>query len=292
MVPREGTLQLLVQLLLLLSCLMVSTRANKFTFDSAYATLTTAEVSCYMSKAWQPVASLASAFKISSGADSPWQIDENTTAKLLYSIFRVTPGIFQAMFTGFENGKLIVYGRWGPHPKAIKPSMVYMKDENSTCNYKPYNISKRCRFTYFNSTDHTTGSINGTPSSARVYDPCVRGWYKGAKADTTGTGTYWTGIYDFASGGVGITASQQLVLSSGSFLGVVGLGIHLEELEDTLSLSDHHEDDDGEATFTSFIVDANYNLVAASVSGYVYRNHSQVPAVNCSYKTVSSSENL
>ena len=85
-----------------------------------------------------------------------------------------------------------------------------------------------------------------------------------------------------------MTAAQQLVLSSGSFLGVVGLGIDLEELEDTLSLSDHPEDDDGEATFTSFIVDANYNLVAASVSGYAYRNHSQVPAVNCSYKTVSS----
>ena len=246
-----------------------------------------------MEKAWPPVESMASAFKsdypFSPGADSPWQVDENVTARLLYFLFRATPDNFVAMYAGFKNGKFIAYGRWGAHPKAIKPSLSYLKDENATCNYKPYNISSKCRFTYINSTDHTTGTPNGMPSSARVYDPRVRGWYKGAKADTTGTGTYWTGIYDFASGGVGITASQQLVSSSGSFLGVVGLNIYLTELEDALSLSDY-EDDDGEATFTSFIVDANYNLVAASVSGYAYRNHSQVPAVNCSYKTVSSSE--
>ena len=289
MVPREGTLQLLVQLLLLLSCLMVSTRANKYTFDGAYADAVSAEVRNYMSKAWPPVASLASTFKsdvpVSSGADSPWQVDDDTTAKLLYSIFRVTPDIFLAMITGFENGKFISYRRFGP--KALEPSLSYMKDENSTCNDKPYNISKRCRFYYINSTDHTTGAINGKPSSARVYDPRVRGWYKGAKADTTGTGTHWTGMFDYASGGVGMTASQELVSSSGSFLGVVGLNIYLTELEDALSLSDY-EDDDGEATFTSFIVDANHNLVATSVSGYAFRNGSQVPAINCSYRTVSS----
>ena len=174
MVPREGTLQLLVQLLLLLSCLMVSTRANKYTFDGAYADAVSAEVRNYMSKAWPPVASLASTFKsdfpVSSGADSPWQVDDDTTAKLLYSIFRVTPDIFGAMYTGFENGKFIAYGRWGAHPKAFEPSLSYMKDENSTCNYKPYNISSKCcRLFYINSTDHTTGAINGKPSRAIVY---------------------------------------------------------------------------------------------------------------------------
>ena len=292
---------------------MVSTRANEYTFDGTYADAVTAAVGNYMIKAWPPVAALASAFKsdiplVSSGAvyyslddsdPSSWTkkyvrcpegtdcVDDLYTAKLLYFMFRATPDIFTAMYAGFENGKFIAYGRWGPHPKAFEPSLSYMKDENSTCNYKPYNISSKCRFTYINSTDHTTGTINGKPSSASVYDPRVRSWYKGAKADTAGTGTYWTGIYNFASGGIGITASQQLVSSSGSFLGAVGLDIMLEELEGILDLSDY-EDDDGEATFTSFIVDANHNLVATSVSGYAFRNGSQVPAINCSYKTVSS----
>jgi len=270
---------------------MVSTRANQYNFDGAYADAVFAEVGNYMNKAWPPVESLASAFKsdfpLSSGADSPWQVDDDVTAKLLYCVFRVTSDNFVSMYTGFKNGKFIMYGRLGPHPKATKPSMVYMKDEYSTCNYKPYNISSKCRFTYINSTDHTTGTINGKPSSARVYDTRVRGWYKGAKADTAGTGTYWTGLYKFAEAGIGITASQQLVSSSGSFLGAVGLDIMLEELEGILDLSDY-EDDDGEATFTSFIVDANHNLVATSVSGYAFRNGSQVPAINCSYKTVSS----
>ena len=125
MVPREGTLQLLVQLLLLLSCLMVSTRANQYNFDGAYADAVSAEVECFMEKAWPPVESMASAFKsdfpFSPGADSPWQVDENTTAKLLYSIFRVTPDVFTAMYAGFENGKFIAYGRWmGAAPESIR----------------------------------------------------------------------------------------------------------------------------------------------------------------------------
>ena len=43
---------------------------------------------------------------------------------------------------------------------------------------------------------------------------------------------------------------------------------------------------DEDEKLTAFIVDASGNLVSASQDGYSFRNDSQVPAYNCSYKTV------
>jgi hypothetical protein len=276
-----------------------TTTTTLYAFEYSYAVAISAEVDCFLEKAWTPLASVASAFEsdfpTAQRADSGWQIDDNVTMMLEYFIFRSTASGFTAMFCGFENGKFIMYGRLGTNPKPFKPSLVYTKDENATCDYKPYNISRSCRFSYLNATNPTTGAIAGKPSSARSYDPRVRSWYVGAKADTVNGGTFWSSVYGFASGGVGITAAQQLLSSSGSFLGVVGIDIKLGELASILSGEFESTDDDSayddgdvnEDVFTAFIVDASENLVAASEPGYAYRNGSQVPAVNCSYKTIA-----
>ena len=269
-------------------------------FEYAYAVAISTEIVCFLEKAWTPVASVAGAFRSGLAtvprADYGWQIDDNITMTLEYFIFRSTAAEFSALYSGFENGKFILYGRLGSKPKLLKPSLSYMKDENATCNYKPYNISRLCRMYYLNATDQTTGAIVGKPSSAKVYDTRIRPWYVGAKAGTVNGGTFWSPIYGFHSGGVGITAAQQILSSSGSFLGVVGIDIKLAELTSILSgefdsTDDGSAYDDGdvdEEVFTSFIIDASENLVATSESGYAYRNGSQVPAVNCSYKTIAA----
>ena len=53
-----------------------------------------AEVECFLSKAWVPLEAFASAFKMDfptdPRADSPWQVDDNVTKELLFYTFRPT----------------------------------------------------------------------------------------------------------------------------------------------------------------------------------------------------------
>ena len=265
-----------------------------FSYDTSYADAMYAKVECFLSKAWTPLGSVASAFKsdltVAPRADSPWQVDDNATLHLTFFTFRSTQAQFIAMFAGFENGKFIGYRREGSAVR--EPTLLYIKDENSTCRQKPYNLTTgHCRFTYHNTTSQLNGAVIGRPSEAINYNSRVRGWYVGAKADKKYGGTIWTDVYGFASGDVGITAGQQLKSSSGKFLGVVGIDIALTELNSILAgefvSTTTDENDVEEPIFTAFIVDQSENLVATSEPGYAYRNGSQVPAVNCSYKTVS-----
>ena len=57
--------------------------ANEYSFDSSYADALSAEVECFLSKAWVPLEAFASAFKMDfptdPRADSPWQVDDNVT---------------------------------------------------------------------------------------------------------------------------------------------------------------------------------------------------------------------
>jgi hypothetical protein len=230
-------------------------------------------------------------------AHSPQQIDYNMTAKVLFFIFRSTPADFINLYTGLENGGFLLYGRQGGHTAVTKPSLVFMKDENSTCNSKtmqnvPYNITSNCVITYENSTSHANGFVNGAPSKVAKYDPRVRPWYKSAKTDTTYGGTAWYGLYEFASdGAIGITAAAQIISSSGEFLGVTGYDFKLTELETILageySSTAAVNDDAGEPMFIAFIVDTSGLLYATSVSGHAWKNGSEVPAVNCTYKTIA-----
>ena len=158
-------------------------------------------------------------------------------------------------------------------------------------------VSSHCTMGYKNSTSPLNGAIVGPPSSIFSFNCNSRPWYVGAEEDTENGGTFWTGAYLYSSGDqIGITAAQQLLSSSGSFLGVVGMDITLEQLTSILSgdfmttdddIFYYDDDDVDEPVFTAFIVDTDGDLVATSMSGYAFRNSSRVPAVNCSYKTVA-----
>ena len=269
--------------------------ANEYSFDSSYADALSAEVECFLSKAWVPLEAFASAFKMDfptdPRADSPWQVDDNVTKELLFYTFRPTESKFDAMFAGFKNGKFFQYDRVG---KVRKPMLYATQDENATCGGA---VSSHCTMGYKNSTSPLNGAIVGPPSSIESYNCNSRPWYVGAEEDTENGGTFWTGAYLYSGGDqIGITAAQQLLSSSGSFLGVVGMDITLEQLTSILSgdfmttdddIFYYDDDDVDEPVYTAFIVDTDGDLVATSMSGYAFRNSSRVPAVNCSYKTVA-----
>ena len=86
-----------------------ATTTTLYAFEYSYAVAISAEVDCFLEKAWTPLASVASAFEsdfpTAQRADSGWQIDDNVTMMLEYFIFRSTASEFVSMFCGFENGK-------------------------------------------------------------------------------------------------------------------------------------------------------------------------------------------
>ena len=282
-------------LALLSSADAVLQSSDSYSFDSAYADAVAAKVECFISNAWPPLEAISSSFKMDFSsaprADSPSQVHDNITKALLFYTFRSTPAEFDGIFVGFENAKFINLRRSTARLDR-NIYLWYIKDENSTCG-KPYNISSYCTLIYENSTSPYNGAV-GKPSGATSYNTRSRPWYIGAKADTTYDGTFWTDVYGYAGGGIGITAAQQLLSSSGSLLGVAGIEIKLTQLSSILSGKFVHENLQNvyvgngvdEPTFTAFIVDASGNLVSASQDGYSFRNDSQVPAYNCSYKTV------
>ena len=270
-------------------------------FDSSFVSSLTSNIACVMAEVWPPLMAIASAFEsafLVSRGSNPKSIgvglnvaalagtDDNATAHFLYSNFRSLSKHFVMGFVGFEDAKFIGYHRG--RKDITRPNLVYMQNENSTCDFKPYNITRLCRRSYVNTTNKVNGRSNGPARSIRTYDTRLRPWYVGAKADTDYAGTYWSSIYSFASGGLGMTAGVQLKDSQGNFLGVAGLDYKLSELESALQLKSYYNDDtwSSSKTMTTFVVDNAGLLVGSSIRNVSFVDGAQVEATSCRNKII------
>ena len=299
-------------------CLRVSLLAGalastqqRVAFDSSFVSSVTSNIGCVMAEVWPPLMAISSAFEsdflvqrskpgsqpsaigVGGGVAAYAGADDNATAQFMYSNFRSLSDHFVMGFVGFEDGKFIGYIR---NRKDITwPDLVYLQNENSTCDFKPHNITQLCRRSYVNTTNKINGRANGPGRSLKVYDTRLRPWYSGAKADVLYEGTYWSNIYSFASyGTLGMTAGVQLKDSSGVFLGVAGLDYKLSELESALQLDSYYNDDgviNGD-TMTTFIVDSAGSLVGSSVSNVSFIDGAQVVATSCRNKIIRTAAEL
>ena len=240
--------------------------SHNFEFDNSYAEALRYDVECLLSKAWPSLEFIASTFynhfAIPAGAEAPSQVDDNRTMQITYSILRSSNKRFSEMFTGFENGKMIGHYR-SNSDDATDLSVYYMKNANSSCDYPPYNISKKCWFFYTGSTLEYTGFPHGKPSRAIVYDPRIRPWYIGAKNSNSPAGTSWSDIYiQMPHGFAAIAPTKKIVTAMGTFIGVTALEMRLTDIGEVLATA--------HSLFISFIVDESNFLVGTSTNASLY----------------------
>lgn len=261
----------------------------RYTYDISYANSLAYEIQCTMSRSWGPIGVVAEAFKngfavpLTAGLDAPNHMDDNVTMQLLYSIIRPSTTFFSNLYVGFENGKFIGYSRSYNYNKPYSPTLTYLKNSNSSCEEfePPYNFSSHCLRVYYNSTKQSTGLIDGKASITFQYYAQKRPWYLGVKENNADS--QWSELYAFVpSGGLGMSAAKQLLTNNGEFIGVVGIDLHVNPTLQ-LVLSD---EDQSNSVFVSFIVDANFFLVASSNTSYDLKQ--KVLAVDSPESVVSS----
>ena len=284
---------------------------QRVAFDSSLVSSLIGNIGCVMAEVWPPLMAIASAFEsdflvqeagagkeakdvgVGGGVAAKTGSDDNATAHFLYSNFRSLSKHFVMGFVGFENAKFIGYHRG--RKDITRPNFVYMRDENSTCDFEPYNLKQLCRRSYANTTNKVNGRPNGPASSFKSYATRLRPWYVGTKADTVYSGTYWSSIYSFATAGtLGMTAGVQLKDSQGNFLGVAGLDYKLSELESALQIDSYYDDDGirGGDTTTTFLVDSAGFLVGSSISNVSFVDGAQVYATLARNKIIRSASEL
>ena len=131
-----------------------------------------------------------------------------------------------------------------------------MKNANSSCDYSPYNISKKC-LCIWRKTYEYTGFPHGKPSNAIVYDPRIRPWYIGAKNSNSPAGTSWSDIYIQMPHGFAVIApTKKIVTAMGTVIGVTGLEMRLTDIGEVLATA--------HSLFISFIVDESNFLVSTT----------------------------
>jgi len=143
------------------------------------------------------------------------------------------------------------------------------------------------------STNPITGKVQGPPTAGVGYDPTVRPWYINS-ISSSAPGAVWSAPYVFSAGDdaadtpLGITATRQVITSSGQTLGVFGIDYELSQIGVALQAAVQTE----KSTFTMFIVEEEtLALISASVPGVSVDEATltQVLAVSCANDVIRTS---
>lgn len=185
-------------------------------------------------------------------------IDVNGTMKYIWTLMKPsddgTNGV-DFVYAGFENGMFIGYK--GPSPIQY----VEMLNGNSSCPGNDMTI--RCRRSFENATDQTTGEVIGLPSLYITYDPRYRPWYMQSLDSIDGD--IWTAPYVFASNGeLGITATKRIESSTGQILGIAGVDYKLSTLDDALAEQEIKSALDTNE-YVTYVVQSDGYMIASSV---------------------------